>query len=245
MRDQLFGADASVEIPFKGLRELFQHTNLPTNGMTSAVGVPVYISTTRTTEADTCRRLLLSSAGVDSVALREKIEASDADALALYRGFSKFMCEDLASHPAMKDISKTKQKKMASRIAFEMLKRNQAYSNLIEVLFPLHVRLSIHTHPNSGPKFGVNLLGRSDCRTAVSLAGDIPESSDDFRHIPTPWHNCVVKIAGREGWFMVKAKIVRQSVEDGDCTAEFIEGKDGCGSYTLVTVRKVGDLVLG
>ena len=32
---------------------------------------------------------------------------------------------------------------MAKLVAFEMLLRNQAYSNVLELLFPTHVRLSI------------------------------------------------------------------------------------------------------
>jgi pyoverdine/dityrosine biosynthesis protein Dit1 len=36
--------------------------------------------------------------------------------------------------------------------------RNDAYSNLVSDLFPFHIRLSIHAHNNSGPKFAIRLL---------------------------------------------------------------------------------------
>lgn len=240
MRDELFGVDSGKKIPFMGLHALFhlddEHMSLSAE-VISKVEVPVYIDTVHTAEANKCRQLLMAGSGIDGIALRKKIEISDSSALALYRGFSKFMCEDLAFHPAMRATSKSKQKKIAAKVAFEMLKRNQAYSNLVEVLFPVHVRLSIHAHPNCGPKFGINLLGQSGCRTTISLLEDIPEMSDDLLHIPTPWHNSVIKIVGKDGWFVVKARIVKEGVEAGICTAEIIEGKDGCGAYTLVTMK--------
>lgn len=239
MRDTLFGVEAGKSIPFMGLHEMFhlddEHMRLAPE-VISKVYVPIYVNTIHTPEANRCRQLLTAGSGIDGTALRQKIETSDKSALALYRGFSKFMCEDLAFHPSMKATSKSKQKKIAANVAFEMLKRNQAYSNLVEVLFPAHVRLSIHAHLNDGPKFGVNLLGQSGCRTTVSLLEDIPETSDDLLHIPTPWHNSVIKIVGKDGWFVVKAKIVKEGIAAGICTAEFIEGKDGSGAYTLVTM---------
>ena len=52
--------------------------------------------------------------------------------------------------------------KLASKTAFEMVIRNEAYSNLIELLFPFHIRLSIHGDENSGQmfKFGISLFAR-------------------------------------------------------------------------------------
>lgn len=239
MRDKLFGVEAGREIPFMGLHEMFNLDEESANlmeGIIPETEVPILISTVHTTDADLCRQILVASSGIDGVVLRENIEKSDPAALALYRGFTKFMSEDLAFHPSLIKISKSKRKKIAAKIAFEMLKRNQAYSNLVEVMFPFHIRLSIHAHLNDGPKFGINLLGMSNCRTAISLLDEIPETSDDLLHIPTPWHNCVVKIAGKDDWFVVKFKTVMAGVMGGICTMEYIKGKDGCGSYVLVTM---------
>lgn len=239
MRDRLFGANAGREMPFMGLREIFRVDEEQSNllqEITFETPIPTLISTAHTAEANLCRYLLAAGSGVDGVALRERIKSSDAAALSLYRGFTKFMREDLAFHPAMRDISKRKQKKLAALIAFEMLKRNQAYSNLVEVLFPFHIRLSIHAHANNGPKFGINLLGRFACRTTGSMLEEMSGSPVDTLHIPTPWHNCVLRVSGKKGWVVVKAKVIREAVMAGVCSAEYIEGEGGSGSYVLIVM---------
>ena len=76
--------------------------------------------------------------------------------------------------------------------------RNQAYSNLVEMVFPNHIRLSIHAyvllfsllqllprssrpwrtdialpmprHPNTGPKFGIVLFDRNKVRATAALS---------------------------------------------------------------------------
>ena len=42
--------------------------------------------------------------------------------------------------------SRSQQRRLAARVAFDMILRNEAYSNLVELAFPHHVRLSIHAH---------------------------------------------------------------------------------------------------
>jgi pyoverdine/dityrosine biosynthesis protein Dit1 len=56
------------------------------------------------------------------------------------------MLEDLADVPVVKGLSAKQRKKTAALVAQEMMSRNQAYSNLVELLLPNYVRLSIHAH---------------------------------------------------------------------------------------------------
>lgn len=136
------------------------------NNWAEDVDVPHYVETRRTARAELCRQLLMALCQADRDVLRSLIKESDGSSLALYRGFSRFMLEDLALHPSCVRSSQSQRKKLATKVAFEMImvshlvahplvrsivpvltqcyQRNQAYSNLVELLFPQHVRLSIH-----------------------------------------------------------------------------------------------------
>lgn len=246
MRDALFGESSDATIPFVRLPSLFHLTNpaIPTPATTK---MPSHIVTVHTDEADVCRQLLSATCTPSASSLREKIKVS-ASTLALYRGFSKFMLEDLSLHPSVVHQSKSQRKKLATKVSFEMMLRNQAYSNLVEMVFPAHLRLSIHAHVNSGPKFGVALLAHSGCRVVDDLLGwanggeaqlgDGAKSDDDLLHIPTPWHNSIAKVAGRDGWVVVKKKAITEAVAAGGCVADWVQGdKGGGGGYTLLTMN--------
>ena len=69
-----------------------------------------------------------------------------------------------------------------------MIKRNDAYSNLVELMFPFHLRFSIHAHCNSGPKFGISLLsktGDNQCRPINTIQDHKEPRNTDLLHIPT------------------------------------------------------------
>lgn len=144
MNNALFGKE-SDRIAFLGLRALLRLADLDNAilpGEEETRRSPM--DTVHTAEAESCRRVLIAACGISARALREKIEASDPATLALYRGFSKFVQQDLSAHVSVKSMSGKRRQKMAKLVAFEMLLRNQAYSNLLELLFPTYVRLSIH-----------------------------------------------------------------------------------------------------
>lgn len=233
MKDNLFGEE-SYKVEFVALPDLFLLNDKeiipPTE---TGVEIPNLLETSHSTEADVCRKLLVAGTGIDGAPLRNKIEGGDKATVALYRGFSRFMFEDLSFNPVMSSMSKKKRKNLACKIAFEMIKRNQAYSNLVELIFPAHVRLSIHAHVNNGPKFGVNLLARFNCRTTASLLNWSRERSDDLLHVPTPWHNSIVKIQGNEGYLLVKASLVKEAVEGGKYTQVWTTD-GGAGGYYLL-----------
>jgi len=98
---------------------------------------------------------------------------SEQETLNVYRAFSKFLTQDRVWP---EDMSKKQISKQCGQIAREMMRRNIAFSKLVEEKYPQALRLSIHAHPNVGPKFGVALSG-SQSRAA------------------TPWHNVLVEFA--------------------------------------------------
>ncbi|KAI1655358.1 Pyoverdine/dityrosine biosynthesis protein-domain-containing protein [Daldinia decipiens] len=224
-------------VGFKSLVDLFEleKYNSPSKiAKITKLDIPSinhYVQTRITVEAELCRRLLMAGCQSQKTALRAKIESQEAGVLALYRGFSRFMLEDLELHPFTRTMSRSKQKKLSSKVAFEMMMRNQAYSNLVELLFPNHIRLSIHAHNNAGPKFGVQLFDPKLVRAVESL---LPHSnsmtSRDLLHIPTPWHNCVAKVAGSEVLYVTKAKVVRESLATGEMTGKLAVQDNGTDS---------------
>ncbi|KAI2604453.1 Pyoverdine/dityrosine biosynthesis protein-domain-containing protein [Hypoxylon fragiforme] len=189
-----------------------------------------HVQTLVTLEAEISRRILMAGCPSQRVPLRERIESQDPAILALYRGFSRFMLEDLEHHPFTRNMTRSKQKKLSSKVAFEMIMRNQAYSNLVELLFPNHIRLSIHAHNNAGPKFGIQLFDPTSVRTVESLSpnGRLM-TSRDLLHIPTPWHNCVVSVAGSKVLYVTKAKVVREALAEGSLLGGLIGEVDAGG----------------
>lgn len=80
-----------------------------------------FIATKITNEAETCRKILTMGFQLDSSKLREILDTKDATMLALYRGFSRFMLEDLATNAYTRHLSKSQLRKTSSKIAFEMI----------------------------------------------------------------------------------------------------------------------------
>ncbi|RYP51665.1 hypothetical protein DL768_003063 [Monosporascus sp. mg162] len=200
-----------------------------------------YISTQRTPAAELSRQMLVQGCGTREGILRSRIESGSHSALKLYCGFSRFMLEDLKLNRYTKHLSRSKLKKLGSNVAFEMIQRNEAYSNLVELLFPYHVRLSIHAHDNAGPKFGIRLFGPG-VTALETLSFDAAEmTSFDLLHVPTPWHNCLVEVAGHPTLFMVKSKAVRDALSSGKFSGGWVDGsRQGVAGHfrlQLATVR--------
>ena len=94
-------------------------------------------------------------------------------------------------------------KKDAKERAKFVMMRNDAYSRMVCTLFPLHIRLSIHAHNNSGPKFAIRLL------PLMKISEKLV--SDNNLHIPTPWHNVVVEDKNGKFVLMKKFQVERHS----------------------------------
>lgn len=143
---------------------------------------------------DEARFKLLTLFGKSKSLIKSEILISE-DYKKMYLGFSRFVREDvffildgsnvLQSTSNKRIISVTKCKKKSHDIAVHVMRRNDAYSKMVEIFFPLHIRVSIHAHDNSGPKYAIRLLPLNKFSSSIDEIKNM--------HIPTPWHNVVVE----------------------------------------------------
>jgi pyoverdine/dityrosine biosynthesis protein Dit1 len=115
-------------VGFRSLADLFQlgalGSDLHLSTLADRLNIPPvdhHVNTEVTEEAELCRRTLMAGCGPQTSAVRAKIESKDAAITALYRGFSRFMLEDLEHHPHTKTMTRSQQKKLSSKVAFEMI----------------------------------------------------------------------------------------------------------------------------
>lgn len=119
---------APDRVAFKSLVDLFQLAAVDADkgllGLAARLKVPTidhHIDTQVTTEADLCRRILMAGCSPRKSAVRAMIDSQDAAVTALYRGFSRFMLEDLEHLPHAQRMTKSQQKKLSAKVAFEMI----------------------------------------------------------------------------------------------------------------------------
>ena len=133
-------------ICFRGVTDMFFPDSFSTSDFprewTKKIDIPHPISTTRSEIAETARKLMMGACEIDRDHFRKLITDQHSSTLQLYRGQSRFMLDDLAT-PEFLSKSMKQKKKVAFAVAAEMIARNQAYSNLVELLLPNFVRLSI------------------------------------------------------------------------------------------------------
>ncbi|EPS26257.1 Isocyanide synthase B [Penicillium oxalicum] len=97
---------------------------------------------------------------------------TDPNATLTYRGYIRFLMDDLASFFREQKMSKSAVKKYCSTVARSMITRGKALAALVAQVSPLHVRLSIHASNNTD-KLSVTLLPHKR-----------------YSAFPvTPWHN--------------------------------------------------------
>jgi hypothetical protein len=231
--NQRFPDDAAPvpTIKFKGLKNIFAADSDGFQGLQKLLrnshDMPHPVKTKLTGEAELCRKLMLGIGGPDRAYIRQLITEQEPDALGLYRGQTRFMLEDLADVPSVKTMSGKQKKKTAALVAEEMMSRNQAYSNLTELLLPNYVRLSIHAHNNAGPKFAVRLLPADKVRAIDSLETcQEPNPVYEFQ-LPTPWHNTMIKVEGDEFLYLGRSQIARKALESPDYSGSWVDGPDG------------------
>ncbi|KAG9233565.1 pyoverdine/dityrosine biosynthesis protein [Amylocarpus encephaloides] len=222
----------SDRVGFKSLVDLFDLKSSAAE--VASLNIPEidhFLHTKVTEEAELSRKVLMSGCQSEKANLRRRIDAQEPSILALYRGFSRFMLEDLDLHPYTKPMTRSQRKKLSIKVSFEMIMRNQAYSNLVELLFPDHVRLSIHAHTNSGPKFGVRLFDKHLVKTVRSLEDctETEGASSDLLHIPTPWHNCMFQFADDPKVYVAKSKIINDALKAGHVGGGWVEWGEGHG----------------
>lgn len=188
---------------------------------------------------DLCRRILVRAWSPPEEYYRDLIKSVPGHAItALYRGFSRFMFEDLAYFEDFRDATVSQRKKVAESVAFVMIQRNQSYSRLVEDVLPRHVRLSIHAHDNAGPKFAVRLMPFrpiSDSAELVVTREDALTQSQQHLHVPTPWHNSLVDVhddAGEVQTMLCKSKVVKDALEE-DWVGEYDKQHPRGGRYVI------------
>lgn len=95
----------------------------------------------------------------------------------LFNGIHRFVFEDqIVLRP---EVSRSQARKYAKEIAYQVIQRSNAWSALLENIFPDTVRLSIHPQSADSKKFGIKLL----------------PSEDIWR---TPWHSvAVLRVGGK------------------------------------------------
>lgn len=238
------------DILFESLRDIFHSRPEAVLGETRArqIQLPAlqhFLGTNISNETEFCRQALTLACQPERDSLRSQIKGQDPAIVPLYRGFSRFMLEDLALHPSSHSISRSQRKKIAEKISFEMLLRNQAYSNLVELFFPVHVRLSIHAHDNSGPKFGISLFDRSKTRVVDNLhdLSSIAKPSHDLLHIPTPWHNCVFHVSQSDFTYITKSKLIHNARALNLIRGSWVQddGNSASGGYFQIDMLEHSD----
>jgi pyoverdine/dityrosine biosynthesis protein Dit1 len=133
------GRGHTDQVVFMSLIDIFNLEESIARDQISSLGnllqlaaVDHHIATNVTPVAEVCRQILMQGCQPQRTALRAKIDSQDASILALYRGFSRFMLEDLEMHPNARYLTRSKQKKLSVKISFEMIMvRNQSHPCLL------------------------------------------------------------------------------------------------------------------
>ncbi|KPI41908.1 Spore wall maturation protein DIT1 [Cyphellophora attinorum] len=184
--------------PVRWVRNFFQETFVDLEALNHPV------STSRAIQDDINRTILLQACASNQDHIQQVIRQDPSHSITMLK-------------------SKSQRKKLAEKVAIEMMARNAAYSSLVELTMPHHVRLSIHAHNNAGPKFAVSLLTKHKFQPLTSFDGlklSTRYSLYDERHhlhIPTPWHNCLVEVKdGHDTTYVCKAGLVKAELKESN-----------------------------
>jgi pyoverdine/dityrosine biosynthesis protein Dit1 len=183
-------------------------------------------------ETELARQIMMAGFQISRDHFRKLIAEQHPPTLSLYRGQARFMQDDL-SGPTFLAMSGKQKRKLSFSVAAEMIARNQAYSNMLELLLPNYVRLSIHAHSNRGPKFGICLFPRDQVRAIEAIMDRHTFCPLYEFQVPTPWHNSIIKIEGDTMLYVGKAEIVRQAIEHGDFEGGWIDDNVEGGHFSL------------
>ncbi|GAA3026601.1 paerucumarin biosynthesis protein PvcA [Kitasatospora albolonga] len=105
------------------------------------------------------KRALVHERHAPTVArLRDELR-EDEQALALYRGITRFLVEDAAGRFTG---TRSALQRECRRRAYGVIQRSRAWGELIAEQHPRAVRLSIHPQPPGSAKFGIHLLTAAD-----------------------------------------------------------------------------------
>lgn len=145
---------------------------------------------------DEMRLSLMEKYGKSIDVLKELVK-EDEDIHRLYCGMTRFLFED-AMTPGQSRSRASIQKESRAR-AYQVIQRSNAWSEIIEDLFPDAIRLSIHPQSCGSKKLGIRLL--------------------EANNWMTPWHGVAVKEEGR--FHLLK----RSEAEARGARLEHVDGK--------------------
>jgi hypothetical protein len=78
----------------------------------------------------------------------------------------------------------------------------------------------------------VQLFDKDFLRATDSLEPSaVAAASVDLLHIPTPWHNCVVEVAGAPFTFVTKSGVVDDAIKSGALHGGWVAGEGSRGGY--------------
>lgn len=143
--------------------------------------------------------------GADQSSSAEELEANR-----MYRGITRFLFEDSIHSQQTKSRSSIQRESRFK--AYEVIRRSNAWSDLIEERFPDAVRLSIHPQSCGSKKLGIRLISNESWMT--------------------PWHGVAVEI--NNGFVLLKRAEAEAS------GAELIHSSDGRPShYRLISATNL------
>ncbi|WP_454784889.1 L-tyrosine/L-tryptophan isonitrile synthase family protein [Legionella sp. WA2024007413] len=178
--DLVLVSDDHVDVYQKGIQQIIKEYQL------------THLSTFALDEVYPChnyqimRELLMAEFGQSLDELKQHV-ATDPHARYQFNGIHRFIVEDqFALKPGQ---TKNKTRQQAKQIAYEVIRRSNAWSRLLTNYFPQSVRLSIHPQPCGSEKIGVHLLPTSN-------------------RWSTPWHNVLLKKGKR--WQLIKRQEAEQ-----------------------------------
>lgn len=116
------------------------------------------------------RDQLLEDYAIPCDQIRESMK-TNPNSLQLFNGMHRFIYEDNLFH--FQALSKNKVRKLSGEITLQVIQRSNAFSRLLEKVFPAALRLSIHPQLCGSEKIGIMLL-KADNAWA------------------TPWHRVVL-----------------------------------------------------
>lgn len=95
----------------------------------------------------------------------------------MYQGITRFLHEDFLGLDEFKNSSRAQIQKLAKSVSYRVIQRSNAWSRLLEQVYPHSLRLSIHPQYRVSSKIGIHMIPTNDC----------------WR---TPWHSVAVKRNG-------------------------------------------------
>ena len=107
---------------------------------------------------DATRLWLMENYGEPLELLEERTKSHDHHQQ-LFNGIHRFLFEDLVD--SQPELSRTQARKQSKASAYEVIRRSNAWSRLVDEFFSAALRLSIHPHTAHSEKIGI-LLGDAD-----------------------------------------------------------------------------------